>query len=113
MGVFNNCENAPGSETMIIFKRLTICGVLVLVALLSLGVVFFVWPDISRKLQQNCRKCDEWHQNPSSHLLSPVIDKDGLGSPEFWIAHGGGVGGLSIRIARKPCRIPLIRDLPS
>lgn len=78
---------------MMIFKRLTICGVLALVVLLiNLGVAFLVWPDISRKLLQNCRKDDEWHQNPSSHLLSPVIDKDGLGSPEFWIAHGGGVG---------------------
>ena len=28
----------------------------------------------------------------SSALLTPCIDKDGLDSPDFWIAHGGGVG---------------------
>ena len=29
---------------------------------------------------------------PSSHLLTPCWDKDGLDSSAFWIAHGGGIG---------------------
>jgi hypothetical protein len=51
---------------------------------------------VCRKLQHYYREADvrlnlAHHPHPS-HLLSHCIDKDGLDSPEFWIAHGGGVG---------------------
>ena len=81
---------------MMKFRTRTWCAVIAGAAVFCCGLLCLVRPDfpgkVCRTLQQNCRKDDEWHQNPSSHLLSPVIDKDGLDSPAFWIAHGGGVG---------------------
>ena len=81
-------------------RKRTWCAVIAGVAVLCCGVACLALPDYAdkgcRKLQHYYRQVDVKlnlaRQHPSTQLLSPVIDKDGLDSPEFWIAHGGGVG---------------------
>ena len=81
-------------------RKRTWCAFVVGAAVLCCGVLCLVRPDyagkVCRKLQQYYRKVDVSlnlaRQHTSTHLLNPCIDKDGLDSPEFWIAHGGGVG---------------------
>ena len=86
---------------MISVRRVAIWSGLALVALmLGCGVVCLVRLDyagkVCRKLQHCYRKVDVRlnlaRQHASTHLLHHCIDKDGLDSPAFWIAHGGGVG---------------------
>ena len=85
---------------MMKLRKRTWCAVIAGVAVLCCGVACLALPDyadkVCRKLQHYYRKADVRlnlaRQHPSTQLLSPVIDKDGLDSPEFWIAHGGGVG---------------------
>ncbi len=85
---------------MMKLRKRTWCAVIAGVAVLCCGVACLALPDyadkVCRKLQHYYRKVDVRlnlaRQHPSTQLLSPVIDKDGLDSPEFWIAHGGGVG---------------------
>ena len=81
-------------------RKRTWCAFVVGGAVLCCGVLCLVRPDyagkVCRKLQQYYRKVDVSlnlaRQHTSTHLLNPCIDKDGLDSPAFWIAHGGGVG---------------------
>ena len=82
------------------FRKRTWCAAIAGAAVLCCGVLCLVEPDyagkICRKLQHYYRKVDVRlnlaRQHESTHLLNPCIEKDGLDSPEFWIAHGGGVG---------------------
>ena len=76
------------------------CALVAGAAVLCCSAVCFIKPDYAhkacRKLQQYYRNADVrlnlGNQHPSSHLLYPEINKDGLDCPAFWIAHGGGVG---------------------
>jgi hypothetical protein len=85
---------------MMMFRKRTWCAVIAGAVLLCSGVLCLGSPDnrakVCRKLQHYYREADVRlnlaHHPHSSHLLSHCIDKDGLDSPEFWIAHGGGVG---------------------
>ena len=85
---------------MMKLRKRTWCAFVVGAAVLCCGVLCLVRLDyagkVCWKLQQYYRKVDVSlnlaRQHTSTHLLNPCIDKDGLDSPAFWIAHGGGVG---------------------
>ena len=82
------------------FRKRTWCAAIAGAVVLCCGVLCLARPDfpgkVCRKLQHYYRKVDVRlnlaRQRSSTHLLSHCIDKDGLDSPAFWIAHGGGVG---------------------
>lgn len=85
---------------MMKFRKRTWCAAIAGAAVLCCGVLCLVRPDfpgkVCRELQHYYRKVDVRlnlaHHYQPSYLLSHCIDKDGLDSPAFWIAHGGGVG---------------------
>ena len=85
---------------MMKFRKRTWCAVIAGAAVLCCAAVCLIKPDYAhkacRKLQHYYRKADVMLNLERQHKFAPLlfhcIDKDGLDSPEFWIAHGAGVG---------------------